>query len=557
MKCGTVTILFRMTNRAVYGETQERTVVLTEALIMRIPSMRIACIALMVLLLAMPISANEFEDFAKGEMAAFAQYRDERDAEFVGFLKAQWAEFDVSRGFVRDRVSKPERLPVAAPPEVIDPDPEAKPADPGMAVGDIVLPVLPLSLPPESELSGEEDPALQVPDTALPVPPIVETPLGGGKLPMEETMLPVGLSVPFYGDEILFSGTFSFETSPLGDPLKPSIAAYWEAMSRESKFESFVSQAQAVRKRLSLNDWGYHNLLFASGMVVHGGNKDLANLFTWFMSVKSGFDARIGYSDARVYLLLPSRNRLYSVSYLTIKGIRYYAMTFDGTREKLGSVYTYKGKYLHSDRLVDYRILAVPELKADIHVKTLAFDFKGEPQSLNISYNKSLVDYYQYYPQTNIKIYFDAVASEELNYSMVRELKAKLEGKSEKDAVDYLLILSQKGFAYKTDDAQLGHEKYMLPEETLWYPYSDCEDRSFLFSYLVRRILKLDVVGLNYPGHVATAVRFSENVPGDYVVMNNRKYIVCDPTYINASAGMAMPKYKRGKPGVVKIRSWQ
>jgi hypothetical protein len=232
-------------------------------------------------------------------------------------------------------------------------------------------------------------------------------------------------------------------------------------------------------------------------------------------------------------------------------------MTFDGSKEKLGRLYTYKGKYPRSERLMDYRILKVPDLKADILEKELSFEYAGQPQVLKVSYNKSLVDYYQYYPQTNIKIYFDAMASDELNYTMVKGLKETLEGKSEKEAVDYLLGLSQKAFSYKTDDAQLGREKYMLPEETLWYPYSDCEDRSFLFAYLVRRILKLDVVGLNYPGHVATAVRFSDNVPGDYVVMNNRKYIVCDPTYINASAGMAMPKYKRRNPNVVKIRNWQ
>jgi hypothetical protein len=140
---------------------------------------------------------------------------------------------------------------------------------------------------------------------------------------------------------------------------------------------------------------------------------------------------------------------------------------------------------------------------------------------------------------------------------MARGFKDVLEGKSEKEAVDYLLGFSQKAFSYKTDDDQLGREKYMLPEETLWYPYSDCEDRSFLFAYLVRGILKLDVVGLNYPGHVATAVRFSENVSGDYVVVNNPKYIVCDPTYINASAGMAMPKFKQQTPTVVEIRTWQ
>ncbi len=521
---------------------------------------RTGCFAMAALLLAMPVSADEFEDFARSEMGAFTQYRDERDAEFVNFLKAQWAEFEASKGFVRDRVPKPKAMPVAKPPEPepekIEGEGEVTKPEPETPVGEIVLPALPPTLPPEPvagvEPAPDVPPAVEVPTPQPEVPFVLPEPS-----PYEEVQVPVGLSIAFFGDNYLFRREFGFPQVSLAPPMKPAITSYWEAMSQSSQFESFLSQVQALRDRLQINDWGYHNLLFTCGMAAHNGDRDLANLFTWFMSVKSGFDARVGYSEDRVYLLLPSRNRLYAVSYLTLQGTRYYAMTFDGSKEKLGRIYTYKGKYPRSERLMDYRILKVPALKTDILHKELTFDFGGEPQSLKVSYNKALVDYYQYYPQTNIKIYFDATASEELKYSMVKGLKETLEGKSEKEAVDYLLGFSQKAFAYKTDDAQLGREKYMLPEETLWYPYSDCEDRSFLFAYLVRGILKLDVVGLNYPGHVATAVRFSDNVSGDYVVMNSRKYIVCDPTYINASAGMAMPKYKRRNPNVVKIRNWQ
>ena len=70
----------------------------------------------------------------------------------------------------------------------------------------------------------------------------------------------------------------------------------------------------------------------------------------------------------------------------------------------------------------------------------------------------------------------------------------------------------------------------------------------------IRKLVGLEVVGLDYPGHVATGVRFNDNLPGDYVVNNNVKYMVCDPTYINATLGMAMPQYKKTKPEVVKIR---
>ena len=80
------------------------------------------------------------------------------------------------------------------------------------------------------------------------------------------------------------------------------------------------------------------------------------------------------------------------------------------------------------------------------------------------------------------------------------------------DAVNVLLRFVQTGFSYLTDSEQFGREKFMFPEETLSYPYSDCEDRSFLFAYLVSSLLGLDVIGLDYPGHVATAVKFSSPV---------------------------------------------
>lgn len=120
--------------------------------------------------------------------------------------------------------------------------------------------------------------------------------------------------------------------------------------------------------------------------------------------------------------------------------------------------------------------------------------------------------------------------------------------------VNLLLCFVQTAFSYQVDDQQFGREKFLFPEETLFYPYSDCEDRSILFAYLVRELLGLEVIGLDYPGHVATAVRFSEEVPGDFVLCQGRKYTVCDPTYINATLGMGMPQFRGVDPQVILIR---
>jgi hypothetical protein len=124
---------------------------------------------------------------------------------------------------------------------------------------------------------------------------------------------------------------------------------------------------------------------------------------------------------------------------------------------------------------------------------------------------------------------------------------------SEIEAVNLLLRFVQTAFKYKTDAGQFGFENYLFLEETLYYPYSDCEDRSVLFAWLVRSLLGLQVVGLNYPGHIATAVKFSDATKGDTVTFNHVKYVVSDPTYINATAGMTMPEFKHKTPEVIQI----
>lgn len=119
-----------------------------------------------------------------------------------------------------------------------------------------------------------------------------------------------------------------------------------------------------------------------------------------------------------------------------------------------------------------------------------------------------------------------------------------LSGKSELDKAEMLLNWVQTAFEYKTDEEQFGGERSLFADESLYYPYCDCEDRSILYSILVQDLLGLDVVLLHFPGHLATAVKFATNVEGDYIELENGRYIVCDPTYIGAPVGLAMPEYK-------------
>ena len=104
----------------------------------------------------------------------------------------------------------------------------------------------------------------------------------------------------------------------------------------------------------------------------------------------------------------------------------------------------------------------------------------------------------------------------------------------------------QHAFEYEVDQEQFGREKVMFAQETLYYKKSDCEDRAVLFAYLIRNLLNFNVVGVKYADHMATAVAIP--IKGDALNVASHRYVIADPTYINAPIGKSMPKYKNIRP---------
>ena len=190
----------------------------------------------------------------------------------------------------------------------------------------------------------------------------------------------------------------------------------------------------------------------------------------------------------------------------------------------------------------------------DVDRRDLSFEYGGNKYNIEADYEKARVDFLDTYPQLDLEVYFASEVGETAESPLLQQLASEMKDMSEQDAVNFLLRFVQTSFQYKTDDKQFGKENYLFPEETIFYPYSDCEDRSVFFAWLVRRLLGLEVVGLNYPGHVATAVYLESGAVGDHVTYNGKRYTVADPTFINATAGMTMLEYKGTKPDVILIK---
>ena len=257
----------------------------------------------------------------------------------------------------------------------------------------------------------------------------------------------------------------------------------------------------------------------------------------------------MAYAENRIYLLFPAANMIYGIKYFLIDYIKYYAPDFP-----FDKVATYEKDFPEATQILDLNIYNALNIGTDYADRSFRLTYENKECSFTVKYNLNAIEFYKDYPLCELRVYFDAAVSPELKESLLLALQPHLENRSESSAVNFLLNFVQNGFEYKTDPEQFhGMEKFFFPEEDFYYPYSDCDDRAVLFAYLVRELLGLKVVGVEYPGHVATAIHFTTEVPGDYIVWQNEKYVIADPTYIDAPVGMTMPGMINEKARVIEL----
>lgn len=445
----------------------------------------------------------------------FQDYKDKRDKDFSAFLKSQWSAVDIVKGEIRDEEPKPDVLP-------------AVPSDPTSRTQPAKKPVV-----------NFIEPVINIPvDMSKPDPAPVIMP--GDK----------SVSINFYGKRIRFYYDAKIQSSLNHRISKDAVGNYWSTLSR-TKYEGLLKQLGAQKTHLQLNDWGYASLINKVALKVNSGRRNEAALLSWFLLAKSDYKARVAYNDSAVYLLVPSQHEMFEVTYIIFNNTRYYAIEFDGKKQSLGRVFTYDGEYPGTTKEFNMQVTPTVASGNQSERRRLNFDFEGQQYNIEVVYDRGRVEFFSTYPQLSLNLYFGSGVYKVTATPLEKQLAKHMHGMSEKQAVNFLLRFVQTSLKYQTDSQQFGEENYLFPEETLFYPYSDCEDRAVLFAWLVKRLLKLDVVGLDYPGHVATAVQFNKAVEGDSVMYKGRRYVVADPTYINSNAGMSMPKFKQYKPAII------
>ena len=332
----------------------------------------------------------------------------------------------------------------------------------------------------------------------------------------------------------------------IGNMRENAIADAYEAMCK-ADYKALVDDCRKVKKELNLNDWGIF-LFVREASKTLCTDENAAVVMQQFLLNELGYKSKMARRADRNQMLLfvAADCQVYGHPYFTKDGLNYYNLTSNESCQ----FYMCQEDSPKAKSKLNMQVNHAPALNAGM-VNSVHKNRSGSV-AVSVDVPKSLMEFYGSMPQCDYSVYVNAEVNPSVASKVLSTLAPLVNGKSEAEAANLLINFVQTGFQYATDQEQFGYEKPFFVEELFYYPYCDCEDRSVLYSYLVRNLLKLDVVLLDYPNHIATAVCFNENVSGDFVTVGGKKYVVCDPTYIGASIGKAMPQFKNVAAKVLK-----
>ncbi len=448
-------------------------------------------------------SRQNYESFRKKAKDDYESFRKKANDDYARFLKKAWGDYGALKSPVKE-----DKTPT--PPIPYDDKPIKDNEQP---IKDVVKPTPP---PPQPK----------------PIEPIKET-------PKEDKWL----TFSFFGNnlKVRLDDKHKFN---IGTVSEQNIASAWGVLSSD-KFNNVIKDCLDIRSKNSLCDWAYLLMLSKLTETFAGRGTNEATLLMAYIYCQSGYKMRLGYDNGKLYMLYASLHNIYDNLYYNVNGEKFYPFNFTGNYLRISDAAFPKERALslYVDKLPS--LGSSPSPKRELHSK------RYESTNANTSVNSNLIEFYNTYPSSQIgdnfmtrwEMYANTPLSQNAKNTLYPALKQAIAGVDQLEAVNRILNFVQTAFVYEYDDKVWGQDRAFFADETLFYPYCDCEDRSILFSRLIRDLLGLKVALVYYPGHLAAAVNFTTDVKGDNFMLNGKKFVICDPTYINALVGATMPQY--------------
>ncbi|MCM1152916.1 MAG: hypothetical protein NC328_04610 [Muribaculum sp.] len=440
---------------------------------------------------------DDYNDFLKNAREEYNNFREQANREYAEFLSAPWTPVEPLL------IQKP--VDRTRPPRPIE-EYEHDGRDHSIKYDNVVRPAPPVPQP-------------------QPVEPVVVKPDPSDKW----------LEFSYLGNS---SRVRIPDAAPfrLSDVSESATALCWTSIS-DGSFDATLADCLELRRKYNLPDWAYLKMLDTAARAYFGSKCNESTLLTAWLYSQSGYTMRLAReNDTRLVMMFASDHVIYG-SYYTLGGEKYFPFDCKPSSLRISQASFPREKSM--SLVLTSLPLTAPRMSEPRSRKSR----KYPDMAYDISVDENLIDFFNTYPNSQLgnemmtrwAIYANTPMSRQVTDQLYPALRANIRGLGQREQVQRILNWVQTGFVYEYDDKVWGGDRAFFPDETIYYPYADCEDRAILFSRLVRDLVGLDAILVYYPGHLASGVAFGTQEEGDYIMLNGRRFTVCDPTFTSGA----------------------
>lgn len=465
-----------------------------------------------------------FEDYMKAKKEGFGKYQQQKESDFDAFRRQANAQFaaKMAEAWQMFDMEPPKEDPTV-------PDPVAPPVrddEPPMPV----MPVKPGGTITPPSPTEPEKPAPR-PTPNLPEPP----------KPNESWFNFNFFNTPC---KVRLDNSLKFRLPSIDEK---SVAAVWQQLSGEAS-NALVADCFRLIDEMNLCDWAAISLFKAIGEAWLGKDSNEAVLMQMYLMTQTGFKVRIGRMSNFLVLLVPFDGQVYTMPFYNKNGEAFYNIT--GKMDDDGCQIFQED--FPNEKTASLRP-KMPALAERLSNERTFTSEKYPELSVQVKVNRNLMDFWDTYPHCSHDNLVYAGLSERTKQAVYPVFRKAIEGKPLDQAANMLLNFMHTAFDYMSDLQQFEYERPLFGDESFWFPYNDCEDRAILYCILVRDLLGIDAVLLEYPGHMSTAIALPTEVKGAYMTLEGKRFLLCDPTYIGANIGEIPKSHRNLNPGVIII----
>lgn len=310
------------------------------------------------------------------------------------------------------------------------------------------------------------------------------------------------------------------------------ISSFYRQLSK-TKYQVLLDDLQEKRRSLELNDWLAFQLMEQSVQIIFTEKSQTEQaLICWFLLSKQGFDTRITYLDANVFVNIFTEDEVFEMPIIEDGGRSLVNIT-NGHREaatKDAALYLLNFKPNPAGKAFRFYLQQPPKLAPTPDSRALQFTYADSTFQVKVQFDKTMVEVMEHYPLIAEEQYLELPMSTILEKSLLPQFRDILINKTPQQSLELLLAFTRSSFEYKEDKAYFGRSKPMIADEVFHFPYSDCEDRSALFYAMVKNLLELPMIIIAFPDHLTVGVQLEADLPGAVIEYNEKRYYICDPT---------------------------